>query len=74
MTAAGLLGGEAGSQTGRGNINFSMFLSARLLFVWSKLQKKKNSGTECPTLFFLVCLFIFQCRDALTTFDHVYQM
>lgn len=57
MTAAGLLGGEAGSQTGRGNINFSVFLSARLLFVWSKLQKK-TSGTECPTLFFLVCFFL----------------
>lgn len=73
MTAAGLLGGEAGSQTGRGNINFSVFLSARLLFVWSKLQKK-TAAPNVQSCFSLFVFFFFQCRDALTTFDHVYQM
>lgn len=55
MTAAGLLGGEAGSQTGRGNINFSVFLSARLLFVWSKLQK----NTAAPNVQSCFSLFVF---------------
>lgn len=57
MTAAGLLGGEAGSQTGRGNINFSVFLSARLLFVWSKLQKIKQQHRMSNAVF-LVCFFL----------------